>query len=145
MSESTNKFWAALSGLVIGATAGAAAMFFLSPRSGKENRRLVKAKYEELADYVEEEKAIIEEKVKEIFGEVNELTVSLFKDAKKLWNTQVQAFEKSLDKIDKGRYQEMIDSVMEKLQGNKKYQNTDLAKMKRYLASEWKKFTQMMG
>lgn len=144
MSETTGKFWASLSGLIIGATAGAAAMFFLSPRSGKENRRLAKTKYQELTDYVEEEKSAIEDKVTEIFGDVNELTLSLFNDAKRLWNTQVQAFEKSLDKIDKNRYQEMVDSVMEKLQGNKKYDNTDLAKMKRYLANEWKKFSQMM-
>ncbi len=144
MSESTNKFWATLSGLVLGATAGAAAMFFLSPRSGKENRRLAKAKYKELADYVEEEKMALEDKVEDIFGEVNEITTSLFNDAKRLWNTQVEAFEKSLDKIDKNRYQEMVDGVMEKLQGNKKYDSTDLAKMKRYLANEWKKFSQMM-
>lgn len=144
MSESTNKFWATLSGLVLGATAGAAAMFFLSPRSGKENRRLAKAKYKELADYVEEERTAFEDKVEDIFGEVNEITTSLFNDAKRLWNTQVEAFEKSLDKIDKNRYQEMVDGVMEKLQSNKKYDSTDLAKMKRYLANEWKKFSQMM-
>ncbi len=144
MSESTGKFWATVSGLVLGATAGAAAMFFLSPRSGKENRRLAKAKYQELADYVEDEKNALENKVEEIFGDVNEITISLFNDAKRLWNTQVQAFEKSLEKIDKNRYQEMVDGVMEKLQGNKKYDNTDLAKMKRYLANEWKKFSQMM-
>lgn len=144
MSESCGKFWSTMTGLVIGAVAGATAMFFLSPQSGEENRKMAKKKYEELTDYMEEERSALEDRVEEIFGEVNQIRMSLFNDARNLWNNQVSALEKSLDKIDKTRYQEMVDSVMEKLQGSKKYDNTDLAKMKRYLAGEWKKFSQMM-
>lgn len=144
MSDGGDKFWATLSGMLVGAAAGAAAMFFLSPRSGKENRKLMQDKISEAKDYMEEERALMEAKVQEIFGEVNDLTTSLFEDAKRLWNNQVRAFEKSMDKIDKGRYQEMVDNVMETLQSSKRYDNTDLAKMKRYLSSEWRKFSQMI-
>ncbi len=144
MSNSGEKFWSTLSGMLFGAAAGAAAMFFLAPRSGKENRKMVKDKIGELSDYIEEEKELMEQKVKDIFGEVNALTTSLFNDARRLWNTQVKTFEKSLDKIDKNRYQEMVDNVIEKLQSSKKYDQGHLAKMKRYLTSEWRKFSQML-
>ncbi len=144
MNEGSGRFWATLTGLIVGATAGATAMFFLSPRSGEENRKMAKKRYDEIIDQIEEERSALEDKVEEIFGEVNAITTSLFNDARNLWNTQIKTLEKSVDKIDKAHYQEMVDSIMEKLQGNKKYDNTDLTKMKRYLSGEWKKFSQMM-
>jgi len=139
MSDSQSNFWAMLSGVVLGATAGATAMFFLSPRSGQANRRMVRHKFEELTDYVEAERQAIAERVEDIFGEVNSLTMSLYNDARKLWDNQVRAFEKSMDKIDKKSYQEMVDNVIEKLQVNKKYTDDDLSKIKRYLNSQWRK------
>ena len=142
MHEQQSNFWAMLTGVVLGATAGATAMFFLSPRSGQANRRLVRNKWEELTDYVESEKEAIAERVEEIFGEVNSITMSLYNDARKLWDTQVRAFEKSMDKIDKKSYQEMVDNVIEKLQVNKKYDDDDLSKIKRYLNSQWRKLAE---
>ena len=139
-----SKFLATMGGFLFGAAAGAAAMFFLAPRSGKENRKLMQDRLSELSDYIEDERSMMEDKVEEIFGEVNAITTSLFNDARRLWNEQVHTFEKSMDKIDKTKYSEMVDNVVEKLQGNKKYSNTDLNKVKRYLSSEWRKFSQMM-
>ncbi len=144
MSESADKFWSTMGGVLVGAAIGAGAMYFLAPRSGKENRQMVKDKYNELTDYITDETEAVVSKVQEIFGDVNEIRVALFTDAKNLWNTQVATFEKSMEKIDKNRYQDMVDGVMEKLQNSKRYPTSDLAKMKRYLAGEWKKFTQMM-
>ncbi len=141
---SSGKFWSMLGGVVVGGLAGATAMFFLSPRSGKANRKMVKNKLMDMRDYIQEEKEMMEEKIQEIFGEVNQLTTSLFEDAKKLWDRQVSAFEKSMDKIDKNRYQEMVDNVMESLQSNKKYDANSLSKIKRYLNSQWRKFNEMI-
>ncbi|MDO5561536.1 MAG: YtxH domain-containing protein [bacterium] len=142
--SSESKFMATMGGFLFGAAAGAVAMFLLAPRSGKENRKMIQDRVEELSDYIEDERSLIEDKVEEIFGEVNALTTSLFNDARKLWNDQVRTFEKSMDKIDKNKYLEMVDNVMEKLQSSKKYNNNDLTKVKRYLSSEWRKFSQMM-
>ena len=144
MQEQRSGFWPMLAGLVVGATAGATAMFFLSPRSGKANRQLMRRKMEELSDYVESESAALSERVYEIFGEVNNITTSLYNDARRLWEAQVRTFEKSVDKIDKKSYQEMVDNVIESLQVDKKYTNDDLSKIKRYLNSQWRKLAQSL-
>jgi gas vesicle protein len=134
-----------LSGLVLGAAAGAGAMFFLSPRSGKANRRMVQNKVQEIGDYLQEEKELLEERVEDIFGEVSALTTALYQDARKLWDNQVRALSKSLEKIDRKAYQEMVESVIEKLQVSKKYDDSNLSKVKRYLNSQWSRFQEMEG
>ena len=139
MSNQQSGFWPALAGLTLGAISGAAAMFFLSPRSGRANRRLFADKWENFQDYLDDERSVLEDRVYDIFGEVSDLTMTLYEDARRLWEAQVRTFEKSLDKIDKKGYQEMVDNVMEKLQGSKSYESTDLAKIKRYLNSQWRK------
>ena len=139
MNDRQSGFWPMLAGLVLGAGAGATAMFFMSPRSGKANRRIVRHKWEELSDYVHEEKEAVTERVYEIFGEVNAMTLALYKDARRMWDAQVRSFEKSLSKIDKKGYQEMVDDIIEKLQATKKYADDDLSKVKRYLNSQWRK------
>ncbi len=139
MSNQQSGFWPALAGLTIGVMSGAAAMFFLSPRSGRANRRMVADKWENFQDYLDSERDVLEDRVYDIFGEVSDLTMTLYEDARRLWEDQVRTFEKSLNKIDKKAYQEMVDNVMEKLQGNQSYENNDLTKIKRYLNSQWRK------
>ncbi|MBQ6154396.1 YtxH domain-containing protein [bacterium] len=144
MSESRSNFGAVLGGMIMGAVAGATAMFFASPRSGKANRRIAKAKFTELTDYMDAERDASAERVYDILGDVNALTTSLYNDARRLWNSQVKTFEKSMDKIDKKSYLEMVDNVMEKLQVSKKYGDDELSKIKRYLNSQWKKLSSEM-
>ena len=142
MSERQSGFWPALACLALGGIAGATAMFFLSPRSGRANRRLLSDKWEEFNDYLDAEREAIADRVYDIFGEVSAITTSLYEDARKLWEQQVHTFEKSLDKIDKKAYQEMVDNVVEKLQSFNRYEDDDLEKIKRYLNSQWRKLAQ---
>lgn len=128
---------------VVGGLLGAGAMYFLSPRSGKQNRALVKQKLNEFNQYVEEERAAMEEKITEIFGEVNTLTTALYRDVQRFWDAQVSTFKKSMKKIDKAGYQDMVDSVIEKLQFTQKYDDDNLSKVRRYLSSQWRKFNQL--
>lgn len=139
-----SNFFPMMGGMILGGMLGAGAMYFLSPRSGKANRKIVKDRVDELSDYLLEEKELLEEKVQDIFGDVNEITTSLFNDARKLWDSQVRTFEKSMGQINKVKYQEMVDNVMEKLQTNHKYTDSDLTKMKRYLSNQWRQFSSMM-
>lgn len=140
----SSGFWPMVSGFILGGVVGAGAMFFMAPRSGKASRQLLKSKVDEFSDYVQEEKEILEQKVQDIFGEVNSLTMSLFEDTRKLWDNQVKTFEKSMQKIDKKKYQDMVDNVIEKLQVSKKYDNSDLGKVKRYLNNQWQKFNELL-
>jgi gas vesicle protein len=145
MSDSQRGcFSPAVSGFVIGALVGAGVMFFLSPRSGRANRELVKGKIGQWQDYLEEEKEALENKVRDVFGEVNALTTALYSDTRKLWDSQVRALEKTMAKIDKRAYQEMVENVIEKLQGNKKYSSDYVSKVKRYLNGQWRKFNELM-
>lgn len=142
MSERQSGFWPALAGLAIGSMAGAAAAFFYSPRSGRANRRLLADKWDEFNDYLDAEREAISDRVYDIFGEVSAITTSLYEDARELWEQQIHTFEKSLDKIDKKSYQEMVDNVIEKLQASRRYEADDLSKIKRYLNSQWRKLAE---
>jgi gas vesicle protein len=143
MSDTNNRqFFSNLGAMVFGGILGATAMYFLAPRSGRANRELVKAKVTELQEIVDDEREAFEDKILDIFGEVNNLTKSLYNDARRLWEGQVRSFEKTMKKIDKGAYQEMVDNVVEKLQGNKKYDSSNLGKIKRYLNNQWRKFNE---
>jgi gas vesicle protein len=144
-NSANNNFFSNLGALIVGGILGATTMFFLTPRSGKANRALVKAKVSELQEYVDDEREALEDKIQNIFGEVNAITQALYNDARRLWDGQVRALEKTMKKIDKGAYQEMVDNVMEKLQGNKKYDATNLGKIKRYLNNQWRRFNEAMS
>ena len=128
-----------LGGTLFGLAAGATAMFFLAPRSGKASRKMVVNRVEEIRDYAMDTMEEVNERVEDIFGEVNNITKSLYNDARKLWTKQVKTLNHSLDKIDKDKYGEMIDSVMDSLRSNKKYSVDELTKVKRYLNTEVKK------
>lgn len=126
-------------GAVVGLAAGATAMFFLAPRSGKASRKMVAHRIEEIKDYTQDATEEINRRVKEVFGEVNDITKALYGDARKLWTKQVKTLNTSWDQIDKDKYNEMIDNVMVSLKDSKKYSADELNKVKRYLTTEVKK------
>jgi gas vesicle protein len=57
-------------GILIGTVIGGLAAFFLSPKSGEENREKVTKKIKQLQKLIKDQH--IDEKVKEIFGDVSD-------------------------------------------------------------------------
>ena len=126
-------------GAVFGLLAGGVAMFFLAPRPGKESRKMVTKRVEEIKDYAQDSADEVKERVQEIFGEVSKLTTSLYEDVRKLWGKQVKLMGSAFGKVDKNKYSKMIDNVMDALKDSKKYSEIELGKVRKYLATETKR------
>jgi gas vesicle protein len=126
-------------GALLGLAAGAVSMFFLAPRAGKESRKMVAKRVNEIKEYTQENAEEVKERVQEIFGEVTKLTTALYNDARKLWNKQVTTITNAFGKIDKDKYAKMIDDVVETLESSKKYSEGELTKVRKYLISETKR------
>lgn len=94
-------------GLLLGATLGALAGVFLAPKSGKENREDAMKKWQELQDSWQ--RGEMKAKVQEIFGDVSEESVRLYK----LATDELLRRMKELKLSDRQTYDEIVTSVME--------------------------------
>lgn len=133
-SNSSSKFGL---GLLFGAVAGGLAAFFLSPKSGPENQKLVAKKVKEL------EKLLIdtdlEKKVKEIFGEATEEATFVYKKAKKQFIQALAEAKQSVDSFDKEKVAEVANETVEILKKEVKHEAKEMEKLKAELSKEWKK------
>lgn len=100
-------------GLVVGTVLGALAGLFLAPQSGKETREAVLKKVEELKK--ELDKMEIDKKVKEIWGEVSEESVKMYKVGRKELLKKLEDFQDKWDELDKEKYLKMVEEVVEGL------------------------------
>lgn len=139
MSENSKFYQGLFTGTLVGGILGAGLAFFLSPKSGAENRKMVAGKAMELRDQLMEAKEDFTDTVITIFGEANRATMSLYADARELFARQLEAFQDNWEDIDRDKYQDMVDNVMVALSKNKKHEKTNLEKLKAYWTKNWKK------
>ena len=141
MSEKSGFYQGLFTGTLVGGLLGAGLAFFLSPKSGPENRKMVADKALQLRDQVMEARDDFADTVEVIFGEVNRATMNLYADARELFARQLETFQDSWDDIDRDKYMEMVDKVMGALSKNKKNDPTYLEKLKTYWTKNWKKIS----
>lgn len=138
-------------GLMIGAAVGATAAFFLSPKSGKENRedakkkigkikehvdtqsKQAKIKMDELIKFVEEKQ--YDEKVKKMFSDASEESKKMYATLRKETATQLSNLRQSIEKVDTAKYQKTVDDIIAKMKKDTKASQTNLDEAKRYLMS----------
>jgi len=133
-SNSSSKFGL---GLLFGAIAGGLTAFFLSPKSGPENQKLVAKKVKELEKLLVD--TDLEKKVKEIFGEVTEEATSIYKKAKKQFIQALAEAKQSVDSFDKEKVAEVASETVEILKKEVKHEGKEMEKLKTELSKEWKK------
>lgn len=121
--------------LLLGALIGGAAAFFLSPKSGKENRELAKKKWDSLHHALKTKSK--EQIVKEIFGIASKEGKKLYDVAQKELNTRLDQLKKQYPDIDKGKYMDVVKDVMKRLKEEKEGSTDRLAKLKDFLVSRW--------
>jgi len=124
-------------GLLIGTVLGGIAAFFLSPKSGEENREMVAKKVKQLEKLLKEKE--IDKKVREIFGEVSEETVKLYNQAKAWLIEDLAQLKETVENIDQEKYKKAVDDVMKKVQKEVKKDTKELEKLKNQLMKEWNK------
>lgn len=122
-------------GLLFGALLGGAAAFFLSPKSGKENRELAKKKWAAL--HLTLKTKTKEEIVKEIFGSVSANGKKLYDLAQKEMNTRLDALKEKYPDIDKGKYMDVVKEVLTRLKDEKDTTKEQVSSLGEFLKSRW--------
>ena len=122
-------------GLVLGALLGGAAAFFLSPKTGKENREMAKKKLAEWKERYEGKSA--EEIAKEIFGSASAEGKKLYMRAQDEMNKNLDKIKKSADEIDQEKYISVVKEVMGRLQDEKEATKERISKLQEYLMDRW--------
>lgn len=124
-------------GLTIGAIIGGITAFFLSPKSGKENIKDAKKKFEELKALMIEKE--VDKKVIEIFGQLSEEAKELYLLAKDDLAKRLSELKESLENIDKEKYLKVVDEVVQSFKTQGKSKSFNLDKLKKDLANQWEK------
>lgn len=134
MSEKQNKFGL---GLLIGGLTAGLATFFLTPKSGKENRRDVVELIKKLKQKIDDAK--LEEKAKEIFGKATKETKEIYQKLNKQIVKELEELNQKIQDIDKDKYLEIVEKAWHNL-GDKvaKYQDK-LIVAKKKLAHNFEK------
>lgn len=132
--QKSNKFGI---GLAVGAILGGIAALFLTPTTGEENRKLVAKKIKELEKLLADEH--LDEKVKEIFGEVTDEAKDLYLKAKKEIIKKLAELKETIESIDKKKYEEVVRETVDILKKEAKHGGKEMEKLKEELMNEWKK------
>lgn len=124
-------------GLLIGTVLGGLTSFFLSPKSGEENREEAVKKVKQLRKLLEEKE--VDKKVKEIFGEVSNEAVKIYTQAKEWLIEDLAKLEDAVEHIDKEKYTNAVEKVVKRVQKEVKKDSKPLDKLKKQLLREWEK------
>ncbi len=124
-------------GVLLGTVIGGLTAFFLSPKSGKENREDVMKKVGELKKLLEEKH--VDEIVKDVFGELTAEAKKTYHVTKDLLIHKLAVLKENVKDIKKDNYLEILDEVMKEFKKEAKHTEKVADKLKTQLASDWEK------
>ncbi|NTU46444.1 hypothetical protein HGA88_02360 [Candidatus Roizmanbacteria bacterium] len=122
-------------GLLIGATAGALAALFLTPQSGKENKELVKKKYEEFLKMLEEHE--VEKKTKVIFGDVTEEGTKLYEAARVRLSEKMKEVQKVSKDMDREEFVQLVGDTLAQVTEEAKASLPKIKQLQDYFVDQW--------
>ncbi|OGK38487.1 hypothetical protein A3F03_03275 [Candidatus Roizmanbacteria bacterium RIFCSPHIGHO2_12_FULL_41_11] len=122
-------------GVMLGTIIGGLTAFFLSPKSGPENREMAKAKIAALKKTLEEHK--VPEKLQEIYGEVTDEGKKAFLIAKKELEKKLSQLEESFANMDKEKYLKLVDEAMKKVKEQTKETAERINRLRAYFADRF--------
>ncbi len=122
-------------GLAVGALLGGVAAFFLSPRSGPENRAMAKKKIDELIKLLKEKK--LHEIAIEIYGKATEEGTRLYEKASTEMGSRLHEVKKTMEEIDQEKYKDLVMDVMERVRQEKEATQERLGKLQAYFMKRW--------
>jgi gas vesicle protein len=119
-------------GLLLGAAIGAIAGLLFAPKSGKELREELEEKMRRLKrDY---ESGKLEDRVRDIFGNVRQSSIDLYREAKDEVKRRVRS---SRGEINQKRYDQIIDDVIRDIRERTEEGVDTLERLRDSLAREW--------
>ena len=124
-------------GVLLGTVLGGLAAFFLSPKSGEENREAVVKKIQELKGEID--KMEIDKKVKEIYGEVTEDGKKAYLKAKKQILKGLDELQERWQEFDREKYVRMVEDAVSDAKSETKQTAEKLLKLKEMFVRDWNK------
>jgi len=118
MSRSIDKLSSFMTGITVGAVAGIVAGILLAPKSGEETRKELKKTLNDLS-----EKAKVE-----------------YKKAKRIVDAKLAKLKEVGAKIDKEKYQKLIDEVVAELKRDAKVSDSVVQEVKKQLSKDYNMF-----
>lgn len=122
-------------GLILGAVLGGLTAFFLTPKSGKENREMARKKFEELRSMLRDKK--VDEIVMEVYGKASDEGKKLYVKARKELDARLEEMNDTLNDIDKKKYMALVTDVMEHVKGEAEATKDRVTKLQTYLMNRW--------
>ncbi len=136
MSKNSGKLL--LAGIV-GALAGAIGGLLLAPKSGKETREDIAKMAKDIADQLKSGSVATKEKVKEVFGEVTEEAKMKYMGIRDALYAKVAAVKSAGEEIDKERYAQIVDDVVDSFKDDLASAKNGVQKMSLMLKKDWLK------
>lgn len=127
-NKSSDKFGL---GLILGAVTGAIATFFLTPTTGEENRKKAVELYEKVKDMVEEGK--LDEKAKELFGDVSEEGKRLIAEVRSELLTKLDELKSEMGTFDKVKFTKFVDDTIAQVGDRVKASAVQMEKLREQL------------
>lgn len=124
-------------GVIIGSILGGLAAFFLSPKSGEENREEVLKKIQALKKQID--KMEIDKKVKEIYGEVTEDGKKVYLKAKKQLLKKIDELQEKWEDFNYEKYLKMVEETIDEVKSESKETAEKLIKLKELFVRDWNK------
>lgn len=128
-------------GVIVGAAIGGLAAFFLSPKSGKENRKMAMKKYEAIKKMLKGKS--MEEVVTEIFGKVTEEGKHLYNIARDEMTLRLDTMKETIDTIDRDKYVQLVDDVIERVKKEADATKERITKLQDFLLNRMGKAEEM--
>jgi len=124
-------------GLVLGTIIGGITAFFLSPKSGKENREAVAKKVRGIEDWLKEKE--VDKKLMEIYGEATEEGRKLLELVRRELSVAFEEIRGKIDEFDAQKYEKVVEDVISKAKKETKTTVKNIEKLKKYLLKQWQK------
>ena len=132
----SNKFFLAT---LIGAAAGVVGGLLLAPQSGKKTRQDLKKIAMKLGKEVQGTVKDTKEKVKDVFGKVNDDVMLKYKKIKSAAVNKVAEVKAAGKAIDKDKYEEIVSKVVGEYKDDFKETKDGAMKMVKQLKKDWLK------
>lgn len=119
-------------GIIIGAAIGAVTALFISPKTGKEMRKVAGKKIKKLKKMLDEGE--LQERITYMYGEVTDESMRIYREARTQLIKKIDAVK---EEIDDKKYAELVDEVIEQFKTQATVAKDKLVTLKGQLMDEW--------